>query len=107
LGIPVSICPSLFTLADVYRILTGKSRAYLIKNVLSLSASAEQTQYLKDWQLAGTFRRCIADLSNPPRVFDYFMMEIDSEITHYTSRNVFTLDYTRIMKNALAKANNK
>lgn len=35
------------------------------------------------------------------------MMEIDSEITHYTSRNVFTLDYTLIMKNALAKANNK
>jgi hypothetical protein len=92
LGIAVSISPSLFSLTDIEHILND---------------SVARFPYLNGWHRAGNFRRCVADLSNPPRVFDFLMVEINKQIKKNSSKDIFTLQYDAFMCTVIDKVDDK
>ncbi len=109
LGVPVSISPSLFSLNEIAHILDGKSDNYnhvIIINI-NIAESVARFPYLKGWQRAVTFRRCVADLSNPPRLFDFLLTEIDKQIKQNPSKDILTLQYDTFMRTVIEKADDK
>ncbi len=70
-------------------------------------AAKPEYSYLAGWQCAGAFRQCVADMLNPPRLFDYLMMGIHDYFKNNKEMNLWTLPYASIMDNTVSDANNK